>query len=300
MRERALRRLGRRGVSAAHRTLDERRQSPGPRETVVVAHSFEDRHGLARNLEQAAGMPSGVTEEADILELQPGPELEAALTTTGAEACCLGENTLGASQVAGAAQRDAKLAHQLEPERIVLPEERDGAAEKVDGCRRIAAPPRFEACGTEANARGHGKAGGAAVGGIEVRAPSCRLLEMVSDELVRCRAHQVGESLVQLGAVGLGQGCVDDVPHEDVVKPETCGRGLDEPRLHCPLEERVDRPGQARPGRGSRRCPARTHVRRAPLAEAAAVPPDRACRSGSRAAPRARPVRTPGCRSPPT
>jgi hypothetical protein len=45
---------------------------------------------------------------------------------------------------------------------------------------------------------------------------------MVSDKLVRFRAHQVGEALVQLGAMRFGE--LNGLPHEDVVKPETCGR----------------------------------------------------------------------------
>jgi hypothetical protein len=256
MSERALRGLGRRGVSAPHRPLDEGRQTPGPCEAVSIVDSFEDRHRPARKLEDAVGVSSGPAEEADVLELEPGAELEAALAAAGAAACGLGENALGPPEVAGAAQGDAQLAHQLEPEGVVFAEERRGAAEKIDGRRRVAAPPRLESRGTEAKARGHCKPGGATVGRIEVGAAACRLLEMVSHQLVLSSPDQVGDALVQLGAFGLGQGCVGDLPHEDVVEPETCGRGLDESRLHRPLQERVDRRGQL--GRGQ----ARENVRR--------------------------------------
>ena len=124
MSERALRGLGRRGVSAPHRPLDEGRQTPGPCEAVSIVDSFEDRHRPARKLEDAVGVSSGPAEEADVLELEPGAELEAALAAAGAAACGLGENALGPPEVAGAAQGDAELAHQLEPEGIVFAEKR--------------------------------------------------------------------------------------------------------------------------------------------------------------------------------
>ena len=68
------------------------------------------------------------------------------------------------------------------------------------------------------------------------------LLEVVADELVGLAAlvEPVGQTLVQLRSLGLGQRCVGHVAHEDVVEAEAVAPSVDETFLRESREELAD------------------------------------------------------------
>src|SRR5690349_6360601 len=146
-----------------------------------VAGGVEDRHCFLGDASQLLGASARPAEEAQERELELRAQLEpwSVRTRSGA-----GEDRLGALELTGAAERDAELALELEPEGVGFRQQRDCTLEEVDGRRSVAALPRSQAGAAEQRPGVEREACRMRVGRVDVEPETDCPFEVEADELV--------------------------------------------------------------------------------------------------------------------